>query len=310
MIDTLGLYQIRESIRAGNPFDIVPYLSDVTERHNEKQGTSCTGKALDFFVKVYESGNVFLDGSLSKFYFENNNIETLTRKATQNAVEKLSDFLHTDITTARVTRIDLSTIIPTKRPPSDYFMFLGAKSYFNRLQANPDTLYYNNHQRQIIFYDKQKEARAKGMKVPEILQESNLLRYELRILKRVNAQLKAEVTAGLLSNEMFYQSIVQRWYNEFETIQKLKNPSFMTENITTVKDAETALFAHLLQQSGQTVIDEFLNDLRAKSTFKERQRYSELKKKLNQILAQPKGQQSDLMQELETAIYNVAKYAR
>ena len=310
MIDTLGLYQIRESIRGGNPFDVVPYLSDVTEKYNEKQGQSCTGKVLDFFVKVYENGSLFLDGSLAKFYFEGENVNTLTRRATQNAIEKLSDYLHTDIEAAKVVRVDISTIIPTKRPPCDYFSYLGNKPYFQRLQATDNTLYYNNHQRQIIFYDKGKEARAKGMNIHEQLQNDNLFRYELRLLKRVNSQLKADVTAQTLYDEAFYQSIIQRWYDEFKTIQKLKNHSFMTENITTIKDAETALFSYLLQQSGQSIIDEFLNDLRANNTFKERQRYSELKKRLHTISVAPTGEQSDLMQELETAIYNVAKYAR
>ena len=127
---------------------------------------------------------------------------------------------------------------------------------------------------------------------------------------KINSQLKADVTAKTLYDELFYQSIIKRWYDEFKSIQKLKNHSFMIENITTIKDAEIALFSYLLQQSGQNIIDEFLNDLRVKNTFKERQRYSELKKKLNVILTAPTGEQSDLMQELETTIYNVAKYAR
>jgi hypothetical protein len=44
--------------------------------------------------------------------------------------------------------------------------------------------------------------------------------------------------------------------------------------------------------------------------FKERQRYSELKRKLNTILQAPKGEQSDLIKELETAFFDIAKYAR
>jgi hypothetical protein len=71
-----------------------------------------------------------------------------------------------------------------------------------------------------------------------------------------------------------------------------------------------SLFAYLLQQSGQNVIDEYLAELKAKKVFDDRKYYSRVKSDLNKTLATPKGQKSDLMQELETAIYDVAKYAR
>jgi hypothetical protein len=215
-----------------------------------------------------------------------------------------------DIREAKVTRADVSTIIPTKRPPSDYYPFLGNKPYFTRLQASPDTLYYNNHQRQIIFYDKVKEANTKDVQIPDMLNQSNLFRYELRYKERVSKQLKNNVTGGLLSNEIFYQTIIQNWYTEFQTIQKLKNQSFMIDNINSKKEAKEALFTHLLQQAGQSFIDEFLNDLKAKKAFNDRSEYTKLKADLNKMLAAQRGEQTDLMQELETAIYNVAKYAR
>jgi len=143
-----------------------------------------------------------------------------------------------------------------------------------------------------------------------LLHGSNLLRYEIRWLRRINAQLKAEVTAQMLFDEKFYQNIIMNWFKEFQSIQKIKEQSFMTDNIVTVKDAETALFAYLLQQSGQSTIDEFLNDLKAANSFKDRQRYYELKKRLQTIFEIPRGKKSDLMQELETAIYSVAKDCR
>jgi hypothetical protein len=306
MFDTVNFWIDRAFI-SGSSFDALPYLSEITERQNEK-GYSCTGKVLDYTVSVYESG-ISLKGSLAKSFFTDN-IQTLTRRTTQEATKQLGDCLHMDIREAKVTRVDVSTIIPTKRPPSDYYPFFGNKPYFTRLQASPYTLYYNNHQRQIVLYDKVKEANTKDMQIPDILNQSSLLRYELRYTKYLNKQLKNKVTAGLLSNEIFYQSVIMNWYNEFKTIQKLKNQSFMIDNITTVREAETALFSHLLQQGGQSVIDEYLNELKAKGTFKDRKYYSRLKADLNNMLVAPRGKQTDLMQELETAIYNVAKYAR
>jgi hypothetical protein len=187
---------------------------------------------------------------------------------------------------------------------------LGNKPRFKRLQSTPDTLYYNNHQRQLIFYDKAKEATTAGMQIPSILQKSNLLRYELRLLKRLNSQLNVDLMAAKLYDKDFYYSIIQKWYSEFKTVQKLKSSSFMTDNIITVRDAETALFAALLQERGQSIIDEYLAELKDRNVFKDRQRLSELKRKLNTILQAPMGTKSELMQELETDVFNIAKYAR
>ncbi|GHV56581.1 hypothetical protein FACS1894182_03410 [Bacteroidia bacterium] len=307
MFDTVHFWIDRVELSGASPFDTQRYLSDLTERQN-KNGYSCTGNVGDYCVNIAENG-ISLKGSLPKNYF-GDNLHTLTRRDTKQAIEELSDHLHTDINAARVTRMDVSTVIPTKRPPADYYSHLGNKPHFDRLQSTPDTLYYNNHQRQIIFYDKTKEAATKDVQVPEILQNSNLFRYELRYTKRLNKQLNTDLTAAKLHDVEFYRAVIQSWHNEFKTIQKLKNQSFMIDSISTTKEAETALFAALLQEKGQSIIDEYLAELKAKNVFRERQRYSELKRKLNTILQAPKGEQSDLIKELETAIFDIARYAR
>jgi len=306
MYDSVNFWMSGVDVSGGNPFEVLPHLSETTERQNEKHGYSCSGKVAGYDVCVYQWG-MYLNGSLAKSYFNGDNSATLTRRATQNAVEQLSDLLHTDMRQAKVIRVDVSTVIPTRRPPSDYYGYLGMKPHFTRVQATDNTLYYNNHQRQIVFYDKAKEAKN----IPELLQNNNLFRYELRFLRRIKSQLKADVTAQTLYDELFYQSIVQRWYNEFKSIQKIKEHNFMTENITTVKDAESALFAYALQQLGQSTIDVYLNELKAKKTFKDPKYYSRLKTGLNKIIVSRRsGQKSELMTELENDIWNVAKYAR
>ncbi|GHT00786.1 hypothetical protein AGMMS50276_27450 [Synergistales bacterium] len=307
MFDSVNFWIDRVELSGSSTFDTQRYLSNITERQN-KNGYSCTGNVGDYWVHIAENG-ISLKGSLAKNYF-GDNLHTLTRRDTKQAIEELSDHLHTDINAARVTRMDVSTVIPTKRTPADYYSHLGNKPHFDRLQSTPDTLYYNNHQRQIIFYDKTKEAATKDVQVPEILQNSNLFRYELRYTKRLNKQLNTDLTAGKLYETGFYRAVIQNWYNEFKTIQKIKNQNFMIDNITTPKEAQTALFATLLQQSGQSVINDFLCELKAKNVFTDKKYYSRLKTDLNKILTTPKGEQSDLMKELETAIFDIARYAR
>jgi hypothetical protein len=310
MIDTVNFWIDRAALM-GSPFDILPYLSDVTQRQNEKTGYSCIGKVLDYTAGVYESG-ISLKGSLAKSYFGGENISTLKRRDVQCAIEQLSDCLHIDTGTAKVARLDVSTIIPTKRPTADYYRYLGDKPRFIRLEAVKDeTLYYNSKQRQLVFYDKAKEATGKGTVIPEILSGNNLLRYELRYMKNIDNQLNAVVKGSILYNSVFYHAIVQNWYNEFKTIQKLKNNSYMIDGITTPKEAKDALFCLLLQKEGQSTIDEFLEELKAKNAFGDKKYYSRLKSELNSMLkATTSVEKNELVKELETAIWDIAKSAR
>jgi hypothetical protein len=308
MFDTVNFWIDRVNTSGGKPFDVLSRLSEITERQNEKSGYSCTGKAGDYTVIILERG-ISLQGSLAK-YFLPSNVYTLTRRDTQQAVEQLSDHLHTDIRQATVTRLDVSTVITTKRPPSDYYSHLGSKPCFERLQSTPDTLYYNNHQRQIVFYNKTGEAEARGVEIPEIYRGCNLLRYELRYTKHVGKQLSVDLTAAGLYDVKFYRSVIQRWYDEFKAIRKYKKQSFMTGNINTPKDALSVLFAHLLQQGGQGVIDDFMSELKAKKVFADRKYYSRVKADLNKIIAAPRGEQNDLIKELETKFFDIARYAR
>lgn len=309
MFDTVNFWMDRVNISGGKPFEILPCLSEVVEHQNENLDYSCSGKSKNYSVFVCENG-ISLNGSLAKNHF-GDNIHTLTRKDAQLAIEELSDCLHLDINAAKVTRLDISTVLYTKHKPSEYYAYLGQKAYFERLQSTPDTLYYNNHQRQIVFYDKAKEAKEKGVQIPEILQMANLLRYELRYTKRINKQLNNDVTAGKLYVRPFYDSLIENWYKELKDIQKLKKQSVMMDNITTVNDAETALFAFALHQLGQSAIDEFLNDLKAANKFSDRKYYTRLKNRLNDIASTYEfHEKNELMQEIETEAFNIAKYAR
>jgi len=307
MFDNVNFWINGCDISKGKTFEVLPYLSGIEERQNE-QGYSCSGKAKNYNVFVSESG-IALRGSLAKNRF-GDNIHTLTRKDAQWAIEELSDHLHIDINVAKVTRLDISTILYTKYPPADYYQYLGQKPYFKRLQSTPDTLYYNNHQRQLVFYDKQKEAKEKGVQVPEILKNANLLRYELRYTKRINKQLNADVTAGKLYVRPFYDGLCENWYNEFKTTQKLKKQCFMLDEATTIRGAKDVLLARLLKEKPE-MINEFMQALKTEKKFANRADYSRLNADLNKMIATAEfHEKNELMQELETQAFNIAKYAR
>lgn len=310
MFDTVNFWIDRSNTAEDNPFAVLPYLCEVVEQQSEKIGYSCSGKLGDYTVSCFQTG-VSLKGSLAKYYLPSN-VYTLTRQTAKEALEKMSDETHLNMATAKVTRLDVSTVIPTKRPPTDYYPSLGNKPRFRRLQATKDTLYYTQQFRQLIFYDKTKEANAKGALIPPTLNGCNLMRYEMRHTKNIQRLLKLPdpITGATLTDSGFYCSIIQRWKSEFDTIKKINTINTMTDSIKTPKEAQKALFAILLQQGGQTYIDEFLADLKAKNAFSDPKYYSRLKADLYRILQAPNEAKSDMIKELETAIADIAKYAR
>lgn len=310
MFDTVNFWIDRGNTAEDNPFAVLPYLCKVAEHNSDKKGYSCSGKLGDYSVCCFQTG-ISLKGSLAKYYLPSN-VYTLTRQTVKEALEKMSDELHISMTAAKVTRLDVSTVIPTKRPPADYYPSLGNKPHFRRLQAHPDTLYYSQQHKQLIFYDKTKEAASKSALIPPTLKGCNLMRYEMRIIKSVQRMLKSSnpITGITLADSKFYYSIIQLWKNEFETIKKINTISTMTDSIKTPKEAQRALFAILLQQGGQTYIDEFLADLKAKKTFSDPKYYSRLRSDLNKIMQAPHEAKSTLIIELEKAVADVAKYAR
>ncbi len=308
MFDTVNFWINRFDLTDGNPFAIQPYLSDITESQNEQWGYSITGNIGDYVVRCSQLG-ISLKGSLAKHFLQSN-VLTLTRATVKEALELLSDQLHLNMLAAKVNRLDTSNIVPTKRPPTDYYPYLGAKPRFERLRATENTLYYSTQKRQLAFYDKSKEAMAKNMFVPETLAGCNLLRYELRLTKELPRQLKRpEILGATLIDPDFYYLIVQLWKTEFDKINKT-GTTMKTDTIKTPKEAQKVLFAKLLQQGGQTVIDGFIADLRAANAFTDPKYYSRLKAELVSIWQTSTPTDDSIIKELETAIADIARYAR
>ena len=308
MYDTLRFWIERGSIR--DPFEVLPYLTDVVEHNSDKRGYWCSGRLGDFIVICNQIG-VSLCGSLAKYYLPSN-VYTLTRRTAEEALEMMSDEIHFDMLSADLKRIDVSTIIPTKYPPPTYYSRLGNKPRFIRLHTHPDTLYYNQKQRQLVFYDKTKEANAKGAVIPPTLAGRNLMRYEIRLLSGPNRLLKIPepIRGADLVNDDFYYMLVQVWKNEFDSIKKNNIESIMSSGIKTPKDAKEAILASLLQQMGQSYIDGVISDLKSQGAFSDPRSYSRLKADLNKMLQATGGAENELIKELETAISDVARYAR
>lgn len=304
MYDT-GNFWLDRAMVGDDPFTIAQYLDNATE-HNGERGYTVTGKAGDYSVLLMDAG-ISLKGSLPKYLLPTN-IHTLNRSGVEDAINKLSDTLHLPIKGAKVTRIDVSTVLPVIRPVNDYYQYMGNKPHSQRLQATADTLYYNTKIKQLIFYNKIAEAKAKNMMIPAGFNGANLLRVEVRFTQRLQKQFnRTEITGSTLYEEKFYTEMVQRWGKEYFSIDKLKSIAFMnTTSIKTPKDGVNALLSFLLQDKEPGFINVYIADLKAKKTFDDPKYYTRLKDDLNKLTkATTIAEQNELIRELDQSIREV-----
>ncbi len=202
--------------------EIPQYLTMVSNHGVNQFGEYITGYSDNAKVSISESRVKLSEFSLCKYYL-GDNFKTLTKGDTKRAIDKISDSLHLPFHLANVTRIDFAKNLIMQYDEKLYYPYLGEAQYYNRLEQN-NGLYYNNQLRQLVFYGKEYEQRIKRQPIPELYKNRNVLRYEMRFRKQLRQQLKqSEITAGLLSDDVFYSMLVNRWKNEYLAIQKINS---------------------------------------------------------------------------------------
>lgn len=310
MYDTVNMWLEWSKVGNVNLSTITKKLNNCLE-HKGGNFNSFTGNLNNYKVGIYETG-ISLKGSICK-YFTNDNLQTLTRSGMERAIEQMSDELSLPVNLARINQVDLATHFIMNRTAPEYYPYLGDKRYFKRLQATNDTLYYNTSARQLIFYNKLKEAKSKGVIIPDVFNNKNLLRYEIRHKGRLGKQFNLpEVTAETLYNEKFYINLIDIWVKEYFNIQKINRLTINNmENIKTPKDAENMIFGLLLNKVGHDEIENLITDLKAKQVYSDPKYYSRLKTKLKQLANMTEiTEKSELITELDKEIKSIKQYYR
>lgn len=223
MYDNLDMTLYKEAVPGINFLDTIPqHLTDFTSGGTSKYGEYVSGYLDSLKVSITDNRVKISDSSICK-YFLNTNFKTLGKGDTKQAIQKISDSLHLPFHLANVTRIDFSQNFIMKHDESLYYAYLGEAQYYNRLEQN-NGLYFNNKLRQKLFYGKVHEQKQKRQPIPEIYQNRNVLRYELRFRKELRKQFnQPQVTAGLLYDGKFYKDLVKRWRDEYLAIQKINS---------------------------------------------------------------------------------------
>ena len=250
------------------------------------------------------------EGSLCKWFLGDNQ-QTLGRSETKRAVEKMSDILHLPIKEADVTMLEIAQNYLVKHEPKVYFNHLGTSQHYERfLQSS--SLYYQNSNKTLVFYDKVREQKAKHETIQEIYSNRNLLRYEMRYKARLREQFnQAEVRASLLYDEPFYMGIINRWYNEYKAIQKINEITLNFAAMRTKREFYKAGLLTLIEKSGgELAMINQINEAYKTGNLKKKEAFDLRQAVKDACKSEFATVESDLVQELNEKVKQSVRFYR
>lgn len=257
------------------------------------------------------SHGISLKGSLAKYHL-GDNFQTLGRKSAQEAIERLSDNLGIDVKEAKVQRVDLAENLIMKHQHRAYYGLLGNCPRYKRLEQ-PDSIYYRQGNNQSIFYNKVAEGKHRGLALPKVWDNKQVLRYEYRFMKKPHEQLDMPVlTAQSLYDEKVYMKMFDAWYKHYQSINKIRLQGFTKDIMNDSKLLERQLMLKGLEAyGGERVFLKLIDRASNEGKFNNRMQAGRLRKKIltisnDDILTE----ESELMTELNEKVKQVKQFYR
>jgi len=323
MYDNVDLLLTKDYMPNTNLLKEIPAYLENTNKHYFNNGmTSINGYLGNLKVFVNEMSVKIKESSLCKFYL-GDNFQTLQRSDTKNAIQKISDSLHLPFDKAEIKRIDIAQNFLMKQPESIYFSHFGTLLHFHRLEQ-PDGLYFSNSKspknvnRQLVFYKKAVEQKAKGQNIPELYNNKNVLRYELRFKKRLKQQLKtADLQASQLYNEKFYTYIIDAWKQHYFDIKKLKLINIDLQNMKNPNEFMFSFFIEKIKMLGGDIKNlpvealKIIEISKDKGKYKNRMQATRYKNKIKEVFAKDTlTYESEAIKELDKKIKEAVRFYR
>ncbi len=211
MFDTVNMYLPG---RKGEFADVPKRLENCQARTNAVTGElqSYEGKIGGLNIRITRAC-LWIEKSLWK-YAKGNNLTPFTRRETKDAIMQLSEALGVNIAEARVSRLDTAMNVILSRTPPEYFRLLGHSPCYKTRSftrggaleytgsdvdsaqpeiLNPGTLYFETKRRTLCLYDKKGQMHVEREEIPAAYDAANVLRFELRYLKKISEQLRRPV---------------------------------------------------------------------------------------------------------------------
>ncbi len=283
------------------------YLTGGINNGENIHGRYVTGYLDNLKISTTEGRVKISGGSLCRYYL-GDNFKTLSRSDTARAIEKISDSLHLPFDRARVTRIDVAHNLIMQHPEQAYYPLLGQAPYYNRSEMN-NGLYYTNGKRQMVFYGKEHEQKVKRQPIPELYRNKNIIRYELRYMNRLTEQFnRPEITASLLSDQVFYREIVRRWHDQYFSISKINSKVNTLRPTGKATEFVKNLALLTILEYGQPHILTLVKTWQKSGDITKKQAYDLRHKVMELNKARENASGSDLITELDKKIMQIATY--
>ncbi len=310
MYDTIYMRLTQAEVQEDFMGVTASYLTDVAE-HTYGDSVVLTGKVGNLSVSLNRWQVKIKDGSLSKYYL-GDNLQTLSRAATEQAIAQLSDTLHLHLDRAICTRIDVAENFICRFAPEVYFCHLGQLTYSTRLQE-PNGIYYKQTGGRLAFYDKVKECRSRREELPELYQAKNVLRYEMRLAQRIAHQMGVpEVTVAKLYDEAFYMAVIDRWQANYKKINKLNDITLNFQAMKTKQQLYKMGVLSLIERAGgQLQILDQIKEAQTKGELTKKQAY-DLRLAINAAAKAKEGftTPNEAIQELDKKVKEAALFYR
>ena len=243
---------------------------------------------------------ISINGSFPKYYY-NTNACVLNRVDTKYMIEQLSDYLSVNIGKANVCQIEITNNLIMKYSIGLYLDSLGSLRYFKCMNMENETKYYINSLQKVTFYDKTKELKNKRKIVPEIYYGRNVLRYEMRIKKRMSNYFNMnEIKMEDLYSFEFYSKALSAWQSTYFDIEKVKKVKPNNKYLTNAKNLEIYLAAEGLKALGYNEVQSIIMLHKIETS---KSNHHRLMKKLKSIAETPFCTETkDVIQELDKKI--------
>lgn len=281
MFDTIHLWLPKEESRS---FDVALLANVEAKEKNDMQTITGNYKNLRIFYK--ETG-IFIAGSLCK-YLLGDNMQTLGRGSTKEAICRLSDELYLPFQQANVTRVDVAENLIMQYEVPYYYSFLGDARHYKRLEQE-NGIYYRQTKREMLFYGKLLEQEYRGVPIPPLLQGRNVLRYEYRFKNRLCRQLNMpQVKASYLSDEKTYMAILQIWRDEYYKIRKVKSPLPFVLTLNNMKQLQNELMLLGIKTiGGEQAMQQIIEQCKQQGKFQNKMQVKRVKDRVKKVCNMP-----------------------
>ncbi len=283
---------------------ILSRLVNVREEYIPSTGKiNYRGQLSNLRVRIYSS-RLCVEGSWPK-YIRGNNLHSLSTQEIKTAIEKLSDELGMSIENAIVSRVEIAETFTMSYPISYYISYLGSLKYCKRTAFGKGLMYLNK-QKALTFYDKIEEMIQNKQIIPKELTKENLLRYELKLNKKVSRQLKlAIITTNMLCKKELFDKFIEKWQKEYFSIHRINKP--VVHSIEIIRN--TRHLINFLAINGLQYIG-YIDTLNMLDSFKRnlsKIQLHRLKKKIKELVQNKHfTEPSELIVELDQKVKNTA----